>query len=45
MNYFVEGIEFEDGESVYDVAIADKEVNDIVNQFFIKNNTTAKIQN
>lgn len=42
MNYFVEGIEFENEESVYDVAIADKEVNDIVNQFFIKNNTTAK---
>lgn len=42
MNYFVEGIDFEDGESVYDVAIADKEVNDIVNQFFIKNTTTAK---
>lgn len=42
INYFVEGIEFEDGESVYDVAIADKEINDIVNQFFIKNTTTAK---
>lgn len=41
INYFVEGIEFEDGESVYDVAIADKEVNDIVNQFFLKP-TTAK---
>ena len=42
MNYFVEGIEFENEESVYDVAIADKEINDIVNQFFIKNTTTAK---
>lgn len=41
LNYFVEGIEFENGESIYDVAVADKEVNDIVNQFFLKP-TTAK---
>lgn len=39
MNYFVEGIEFEDGESVYDVAVADKEVNDVVNSFFLKSTT------
>lgn len=39
MNYFVEGIDFEDGESVYDVAVADKEVNEIVNQFFLKPTT------
>ena len=32
MNYFVEGIEFEDGESVYDVAIADKEVKSVFHQ-------------
>lgn len=42
LNYFVEGIEFEEGESIYDVAIADKEVNDIVNQFFLKSTSTAK---
>lgn len=42
LNYFVEGIEFESGESVYDVAVADKEVNDIINQFFLKSTTTAK---
>lgn len=41
LNYFVEGIEFENGESIYDVAVADKEVNDVVNQFFLKP-TTAK---
>lgn len=41
MNYFVEGIEFENEESVYDIAIEDKEVNDVVNQFFLKP-TTAK---
>ena len=41
LNYFVEGIEFENGESIYDVAVADKEVNDVVNQFFLKS-TTAK---
>lgn len=40
MNYFVEGIEFENEESVYDVAIADKEVNDVVNSFFLKSTTT-----
>lgn len=39
MNYFVEGIEFENGESIYDVAVADKEVNEIVNQFFLKPTT------
>ena len=41
LNYFVEGIEFENGESIYDVTVADKEVNDVVNQFFLKP-TTAK---
>lgn len=41
MNYFVEGIEFENEESVYDIAIEDKEVNDVVNSFFLKS-TTAK---
>lgn len=39
LNYFVEGIEFENGESIYDVAVADKEVNDVVNQFFLKPTT------
>lgn len=39
MNYFVDGIEFENGESIYDVAVADKEVNEIVNQFFLKPTT------
>lgn len=40
MNYFVEGIEFENEESVYDIAIEDKEVNDVVNSFFLKSTTT-----
>ena len=39
LNYFVDGIEFENGESIYDVAVADKEVNEIVNQFFLKPTT------
>lgn len=39
LNYFVDGIEFENGESIYDIAVADKEVNEIVNQFFLKPTT------
>lgn len=43
--YFIEGLEFEDGESIYNSVIADEEVMELIQMFFSNKSNAGKVMN